>query len=61
MEEAKEALRVKESLQQVIEDNKTHVQYIQVLENRIKELECSASADIDKLHKRITELRLKTI
>lgn len=39
MEEAKEGLRVKESFKSVVEDNLTHVQYVQVLENRIRELE----------------------
>lgn len=39
MDDAKELMRVRESFKQVVEDNKTHVQYIQVLEKRIRELE----------------------
>ena len=61
MDEAKEGLKIRESFKQIIEDNKTHVQFIQVLEKRIRELETSAKSDIDRLHKRITELRLRTI
>lgn len=61
MEEAKEGLRIKESFKQVVEDNKTHVQYIQVMERRTRELETQAKSDIDRMHKRINELRLRTI
>ena len=32
-----------------------------MLEKRIKELELQASSDIERLHKRINELRLRTI
>eukprot|EP00347_Sterkiella_histriomuscorum_P000039 403377416 len=61
MDEAKELLRVRESFKQVVEDNKTHVQFIQVLEKRIRDLESQAQSDIEKLHKRLNELRLRTI
>ncbi|CDW86559.1 UNKNOWN [Stylonychia lemnae] len=61
MDEAKELIRVRDSFKQVVEDNKTHVQFIQVLEKRIKELETQAQSDIEKLHQRLNELRLRTI
>ena len=61
MSEASELLRVREIYKQIVEDNKTHVQYIEVLEKRIRELETSAQSDIDRLSKRIQELRLRTI
>ena len=39
MDEARELLRARDCFRQVVEDSKTHVQYIQVLEKRIRELE----------------------
>lgn len=39
MDETRETLRLRESFKQVVEDNKTHVQFIEVLERRIRELE----------------------